>query len=110
MKFRSVFLIVALLTVGCGGRVAVKPEGAAPKAIPTPSTGPKIPALVDVHEAVTDQDYQAALEAIGTSAADHHNLASHYIVAQYQYNHANLTDALKTFQKILLVPNAASQL
>src|ERR1019366_1383051 len=117
MKFRSVFIIVALLAIGCGGRAVIKPEEGAAK-LPsataqvtlTPVTGPKIPALVNVHEDVTDQDYQTALAAIGTAAADHHNLNSHYIVAQYQYNHANLVEALKTFQKILQVPNAASQL
>ncbi len=117
MKFRSTFLVLALLTAGCGGRATIRPEESATKpqpttsqASPTPSAGPKIPALVNVHEDVTNQDYQSALAAIGTAAADHHNLISHYIVAQYQYNHDNLAEALKTFQKILQVPNAASQL
>src|ERR1700690_2110658 len=117
MKLRIVFLMASLLAIGCGGRAVVKPEGeavkpqaAVPQASPTPSAGPKLPLLVDVHEAVTDQDFQAAMAAIGTSGADRHNLNSYYTAAQYQYNHSNYADALKTYQKMLLVTNAAPQL
>lgn len=112
MKLLPVFFLLALLAAGCGGRTVVKPQETAAPAAPAPSAapGPKMPSLVELHGAVTDQDYQAAVAEVGTEDADRHNLDSFYTIGQYQYNHSNFPDALKTYQKMLLVANAASQL
>ncbi len=105
---------VVIFSVGCGGRAVVKPQGGAAAATPAPiqaqATGPKTPALVELHGTVTDEDYKAALSEAGADAADRQNLDSFYTIGQYQYNHANFSEALKTYQKMLLVTNAASRM
>ncbi len=110
MKFRLAILMIALLAAGCGGRAMVKTQAPGVSSAPAPASGPQTPALVELHSPVTDQDYQAAVAELGTEDADRHNLDSFYTVGQYQYNHSNFAEALKTYQKMLLAANAASQL
>jgi len=105
-------LAAAILLAGCGGREAIKPGGetqAAATPTPKPAAGPQAPTLVDVKTAVSDADYQQAVSEVGQSEVNRRNVESYLTIAQYQYNHANLAEALKAYQKILLVGSASSQ-
>ncbi len=115
MKFRMALLTSVFLLAGCGGREMVKTGGTPPAvtvapvaSTPLPS-GPKAPSLVDLKTPVTDTDYQQAVAAVGASEVDRHNVGQFLLIAQYQYNHGNLADALKTYQKVLLAANASTQ-
>ena len=112
MKLRLMFLTAALVCFGCGGRETVKSQAAdsSPAPAAPASGGLKAPALVDVRNAVSEQDYHTALASIGTSEATRRNLDDFLTVAQYQYNHGNLTESLKTYQKALSIPGGANQL
>jgi len=102
--------LVILLMAGCGGREMVKTGGNPPVVAATPApSGPKAPSLVDLRTPVTDADYQQAMAAVGSSEVDRHNADQFLTIAQYQYNHGNLTDALKTYQRTLLATNASTQ-
>ncbi len=103
------FLLAALLAAGCGGRAVVKPTAQASQAAPAPTAGPQAPSLVDLKEPVSDADYQTAVSLVGQTEPNRHNVDSYLTIAQYQYNHSDLEDALKTYQKIALVGGAASQ-
>jgi len=109
MKSRTLLLLVALLSAGCGGKAVLKtenPQAQVPaKASSNPSGGPQAPTLVDIHLPVADADYQTAFSQTGSSDVNRHNVESFLTVAQYQYNHSNMSDALKTYQKILTVSN-----
>ncbi len=115
MKFRLALLAAAFLFAGCGGREMVK-TGGNPPAVATPissgtplASGPTVPTLVDLKTPVTDADYQQAVAAVGASDVDRHNINQFLTIAQYQYNHGNLADALKIYQKTLLATQAATQ-
>ena len=111
MKIRISFILAALLLAGCGGRVAIKPGGES-QAVATPAAkpaGPQAPSLVDVKAPVSDAEYQQAVSAVGGSEVSRRNVESYLTIAQYQYNHANLAEALKTYQKVLLVVSPSSQ-
>src|SRR5258708_37260766 len=103
MKYRILLLILAFVTAGCGGKMAVKtgnPQVPAQLSVPAPN-GPQAPALVDIHLPITDGDYQMAVSETGSSEVNRHNVESFLTSTQYQYNHSNMTDALTTEQKIL---------
>ena len=107
----SLLLVGAFFLAGCGGREVIKPGGG-PQAVATPTpkpNGPQAPALVDVKTPVSDADYQDAVSLTGGAEASRRNVESYLTIAQYQYNHANLAEALKSYQKILLVGSASSQ-
>jgi ABC-type branched-subunit amino acid transport system substrate-binding protein len=107
--FAAVLLMLVL--AGCGGRQAVKPGGEAQvAATPTPKpSGPQAPALVDLKVPVADADYQQAVSQVGDAEANRRNAQSYLLIGQYQYNHADLDGALKTYQKVLLVDSPAAQ-
>ncbi len=113
MKFRLALCGAALLLAGCGGREMVKTNVTTSAVAVTPvasaPSGPKVPALVDLKTPVTDSDYQQAVAAAGASDVDRHNAGQFLTIAQYQYNHGDLANALKTYQKILLAASAFAQ-
>ncbi len=99
MIFKWLFLITALTALGCAPRVMVQQQTPAAPAASAPA--PVLaPALVSVHVVVSDQDYQAALGRIGGSEANDSNARDYQTVAQYQYNHLDLTNALKNYQSL----------
>lgn len=107
---------MAGFVAGCGGRAVVKPGGEAPQAAavaptatPAPQAGPQAPSLVDLKEPVSDADYQQAVSMAQGVEPNHRNVEAYLTIAQYQYNHSNLDDALKTYQKVLLVGGPSSQ-
>lgn len=103
MKNYGFYLLLFLFLAGCGGREAVKPnETSVPAATPVVSAGPVVPTLNDLKTPVSDADYQKAMAQVGTSEADPHNALAFMTIGQYQYNHLQLDDALKTYQKVLL--------
>ncbi|HUO58640.1 MAG TPA: penicillin-binding protein activator [bacterium] len=114
MKSSRWIVLSALFVLGCGGREAVKTQftttPASAQVAAAPPTGPQAPALAGLRNPVSDQDYKSAVESIGSAEASVHNIDDYLTVAQYQYNRSNLTEALKTYQKVLLVPNASYQM
>src|SRR5579871_1987724 len=113
MRIRIFFVMAAaFILAGCGGRETIK-SGGEPQAAATPTAkpgaGPQAPSLVDVKPPVGDVDYQQAVSEVGQSEISRRNVESFLTIAQYQYNHGNLADALKDYQKILLVGSNAAQ-
>jgi len=111
MKFRMTLLAAAMILAGCGGREALKTQNNPPStAVTNPVTsGPKAPSQIELKNPVTDADYQQALSAVGASEVERRNVSQFLTIGQYQYNHSNLTDALKTYQKIVLGAGTSSQ-
>src|SRR5689334_20625388 len=101
MKCQKFIWVLALFMAGCGGRQTIQPGGPTPG--PTPfSGGPQTPSLVDLKAPVSDTEYDQALSLVGQGEADRRNAGLFLTIAQYQYNHGHLDDALKTYQKTLL--------
>jgi ABC-type branched-subunit amino acid transport system substrate-binding protein len=110
--------ILALFLSGCGGNRALVQTGSpdlAPTAVPTqaPSAGsgqalPPAPAASNVNQPVLDDDYQKALADANGATVTWRNLDDYFTIGQYQYNHSNFPDALKTFQKILTDVSSSS--
>ncbi|HTA77116.1 MAG TPA: hypothetical protein VK791_08160, partial [bacterium] len=99
MIIKWLFLITALTALGCSPRVMVQQQASAPSVASAPA--PVLaPALVSVHVVVSDQDYQAALGRIGGAEASDSNARDYQTIAQYQYNHLDLTNALKNYQSL----------
>jgi outer membrane PBP1 activator LpoA protein len=107
---------LGLLLAGCGGNRAMvqnQPPGTAPTPmVPSVSTPAPMPvgAASDVNRPVADADYQQALADTSGSTVGWRNLDDFYLVAQYQYNHSDWADGLKTYQKILTDMNASPKL
>ena len=105
MKLRFVFLLgAAFIFAGCPPpRVSIRPGG--PEATPTPAGALSAPAYMDLKAPVSDADYQQALALAGGAEVNRHNTESYLTIAQYQYNHADLASALKTYQGVLMAGN-----
>jgi ABC-type branched-subunit amino acid transport system substrate-binding protein len=107
---------LGLLLAGCGGNramVQTQAPGAAPMTIAPPVSTPvpmPVAAASDVNRPVADADYQQALADTNGSTVGWRNLDDFYLVAQYQYNHSDWADGLKTYQKILTDMNASPKL
>jgi len=96
VKLKWLFLMTALVAIGCAPRVTVQQQTPI-TAAPAPVTAP---ALVDAHETVSDQDYQSALTRVNGSEVNDSNTQDFQTIAQYQYNHGDLGNALKNYQKL----------
>jgi ABC-type branched-subunit amino acid transport system substrate-binding protein len=100
MKKFPFYLGLFLFLAGCGGREALKPNETP---APTPvAGGPAMPTLNDLKNPVPDADYQKAMIQVGDSEASSRNVQAFLTIGQYQYNHQQLDDALRTYQKVLL--------
>jgi ABC-type branched-subunit amino acid transport system substrate-binding protein len=106
VKLSCLFFIAALTALGCAPRVMVQQQTSGISTAPTPAVI-SAPALVNVHEIVSDPDYQTALGRINGSEASDTNARDFQTVAQYQYNHLDLVNAFKNYQ--LLVSLSGSQ-
>ncbi len=110
MKLQLVFLIATLAAAGCAPRAMVKTQNSAPPAAATPTAVPlpQVPSLVNVHGVVSDADYQQAVQRVAGAEVDRHNTDDFSLIAQYQYNHSDLPNSLKNYQKIALVSDSES--
>jgi len=103
VKLRWLFLMTALVGLGCAPRATLQQNSVSAVATPAPVLAP---ALVNTHEAVSDQDYQAALTRNGGAGVNDSNVEDSQTIAQYQYNHADFTNALKNYQKLASLSGA----
>jgi ABC-type branched-subunit amino acid transport system substrate-binding protein len=113
VKLRLFLLVAALISAGCATNGGVKPHAQTTTtlaATPAPTAGVTAPSPADFHVQVTDQDYQSALAAVGTSDVNRFNADSYLTIAQYQCNRSDFAGALKTYQKILAAPGALPQM
>jgi ABC-type branched-subunit amino acid transport system substrate-binding protein len=98
VKLKGLILITTLVALGCTPRAMVQQNPATSGA---PAPAPVLaPALVNVHTVVGDQDYQMALSHINGVEASEANARDYQTVAQYQYNHLDLSGALKNYQSL----------
>ncbi len=106
MKFRLLCFAAAWTVIGCAPRATVQKN---PPGSPTPAPTPLIHSSVDVHTAVSEEDYRAAAAQAGNEDVSAQNTASYYVIAQYQYNHSDLNNALKNYQKITARSNGREE-
>jgi ABC-type branched-subunit amino acid transport system substrate-binding protein len=105
MKFRTIWIIIALLAAGGAGRELFKTASWPSTAQAGDAASEAVsqqPSLVDVNEPVQEEDYKKALEEVGGTEVSRRNYESYLIIAQYRFNRSNFEDALKIYQKVLL--------
>src|SRR5208282_3028345 len=117
MKRTLFFLVAALALSGCATvpHIQTTPSTAAnPTPSPTASLPafsiPPAPALVDIHPAVAEADFQAAQSRIATSEPSSSNVGDFLTVAQYQFNQNDLDSSLKTYKRVLSAQNRMNQM
>src|ERR1700722_18784794 len=106
---KGAFLAIGLagLLTGCGGnRALVQNQAAsAPASVitaPAATASAPVPASAhaEVNQPVADPDYQQAVTDANGATVSWRDMADYYTIAQYQYNHSDWADSLKTYQKI----------
>ena len=106
MRRRILLCMAVLVLSGCGGRELLNKQ-----TTPAPVTsGPQAPSLVDLQIPVSKEEYQQALAAIGASLPTRQNAEHYFTIAQYQYNQAFLSDAIKTYKQLLMATGSMPQL
>ncbi len=106
---------LAGLLAGCGGNRSMVQNQPAPAPSPivaAPAAAAPVPASAnaEVNQPVADPDYQQAVTDANGATVSWRNMADYYTVAQYQYNHSDWADSLKTYQRILTELSASPKL
>jgi len=96
MRLRIIPICLLLLAVGCSPKGAVKTDKPG-ETVPQPAA----PSSAEVRLSVSEEQYQAALAKLGDGEIGRQDLEAGMTLAQYRYNHGQLDEALKTFQKVL---------
>ncbi len=102
MKLTRLFILAAITLAGCAPKAMIQQTSQAPSA-PSAPVAVSAPALVDTHTVVPDADDQAALTRTAGAEVSDSNAADYQLIAQSQYDHADLGGALKIYQKLAQV-------
>ncbi len=109
-RYPLMIFVAAFLVAGCAPKTSIRAQVPSPTVAPTTGSGPQVPSLIDIHSPVSDQDYQQARAQINGEEPSRGNLKNFYTVAQYQFNHNNLAESLKTYQAMLRIQANLAQL